>query len=617
MSRKLTLCFVLLILFVAGSGCSSSAADNDPYNLHFVIRPDVRWKTTFLQAFDFDSSQTVSGKHPLMFRKSLKSLNWNTSTLYQRIILPRTVNEPIRFTIRNNCGYLNKAVCYVNRYDEKMNLVSQDSVDINADGWNTHSLTLAPATARVLDITFLVKALSTGYYERLKDPDFMQFMAFGPMEIKIGNKDIAALGTKTLTELSHPVKLDPERMVPLDSDPAKTIAPLNDKKIIALGETMHFNDEVSKVVFDVIKKRIINNNCRIVMLETSYYYGFMLNHYASGAKVTPVFTELMNKSGQWFFSPSEYAFFDWLREYNRNRKRKVLLLGIDDTNDLFIRPELEVLDAAISSPAERQPLIDLFDDLARCRYKKAEREIETYRPFITDLLGEEPYELFRYVLARNAQTIDDEYTSSSKYFDENSYRLIMRDQAQYNTAQQYLTTFLNADETACIYAHYGHLAKSPIGGTQLPAGYYLKREYGEEYAPVAVVVGGGTSTMRMVYERVEKNFTLTEPPQNSIERAAAQLSDSCFYYPFTDENYPFSFIRRSGTVVIGSLDSLEQINQFENLTSPKGLSDGFIYVPEGRPMCDPDTINMRKRYAEVNLLIYNRLSGFKKINAKK
>lgn len=69
--------------------------------------------------------------------------------------------------------------------------------------------------------------------------------------------------------------------------------------------------------------------------------------------------------------------------------------------------------------------------------------------------------------------------------------------------------------------------------------------------------------------------------------------------------------------MIESLGRSEQINQFENLTSPKGLSDGFIHVPEGRPIYDPDATSLQKQYAEINLHIYNRLLGFKKINAKK
>lgn len=609
MPRKIIFCFILPLWLIVSS-CSRSAAGDDPYNLHFAVRPDFKWKVDFARALTQDSTQPVSGKFPLLFRRSLEEPHWTTSSLWQRIILPHTVHDSIYFTIRNRCGYLTKGMFYVNRWDGQMNLVGSDSLNINADGWNTHSLTLASGATRVLDLTFLVTAIGTGLKEKYQEPGFSQFMALDKMEIKIGKKDVAALGTPSLRELSQPVTLDPKRITALESGSSPIRLPLKNKKIVALGETVHFNDEVSRVVFEVVKERIKNDNCRIVMLEIPYNLGFMLNYYTSGAKLTPAFCQVMAKMKQHSLrsSASQYAFWDWLRQYNQNRERKVLLLGIDMLTNHYFHPELEVLNAAAVSKAEHDSLASILADIANKKYRKVADQIETHRPFLTALLGEENYKLFGYTLERNAQLIDGEYLSSGKYLNGVGLAFLQRDQTQYRIAQKYLTSFLNPDETACIYAHYGHLAKSPVINTWLPCGYFLNREYGGAYCPVAVVVGRGMNTMRSSFDGQIKNFRLAEPPQNSLEYAAGKLSDSCFYYPLTDQNNPFSFIRTTGSLITGNIDSLIGQNQFENVVSPNGQLSGFIYIPEGRPEPPSDTVNFEKQFKEADrYLFYRRL----------
>lgn len=592
MKQQQILFFACYILFI--SFCSAQEIDKDPYNFNFTLRKEMKWiAESSPQALTFDTAQTVNGKHPMIFRKGYhKSTKWNTLSISQRIILPYTVTDSIRISIRNNCGYITKGMFYVFRYNDKEELISKDSLNINADGWHTHTLKLSSSPTRIFRLNFLVEAISTGLREKYQDPAFVQYLTLDKMEIEIGGRDIATLGTPALENLSNPVMLNPDKMISYEEWTNKLVKPFKGKKIVALGETIHHNDEVSKVAFDVIKSQIQSSNCRMVLLELPCNYGFMFNYYVSGGKVTPVFMDMFKKNLS-FYSSQFFAFTNWLREYNKDKKRKVLLLCMDEFLDFDFFPELEVLDASITSLSEREVLTKLLFYIARNNFIQAEKEAIKQQGLLIKLLGKENFELFSYILHFSGEKRDSSNTVFQKYLNESESRFLQRDSTMYTITNRYLTTYLKKAETACIYSHYLHLAKNTSLYPWLPLGYYLKKQYGSAYHPVAILVGNGSSTMSL-REYEFKKFTLTKPSRNSVEDAAAKLSDKCFYYPLDSKNYPLSFMRDIGSMV----RDVTNYNQFE-LVSPKSVADGFIYIPVGRPIFDSDSVNLEDNYWDL------------------
>lgn len=609
----------LCLLFILLANACTLQPEDDPYNFNFTRKTQFAWSVNGIRAIDWDTTQTISGKQPFLLRKNLEILNrgwnWHTTSLWQRIILPRPAGESISITIRSHCGPMARAMFYINRYDHRMNPIGQDSINLNTvDGWYTHTLTLEPSPVQVLDISFLVTAPDkSALYQKYDDKSYKQFLALDKMEIKIGRKNISARPPVAARELSRPVALDSARIIPFGPDTLKTSLPLKNKKILALGETLHFNDELTRMALETIKDRIKNGNCRLVMLEMPYNIGYLLNYYASGAPLTDQYTRVMSSLGAMTLTPRHYAFFDWLRQYNQNRERKVLLLGIDIFHKDIFRPELEVLNAAAPTRAQQKMIAGICDDIANSRYKKLHQEIDAHAPMLTTLLGEENYRLFRYHLEWNQQWLDWEYTTGKRET-EIDYLLLIRDQAQYNMARTYLAAFLEPHETACLYAHFGHVAKAPTSKFFPPLGHYLSQEYGAGYCPLALVVAGGQSTMRTLSGNGYQTYFLTTPPPNSIELAAEQHSSRCFAYLFDEKNDPFAFIRSIGTV--SHLEQINKFDQFQTLISPNGLCDGFIYAPQGRPML-PDTTKEQKFRKESDTYLYKHMSNYMKKEKKK
>lgn len=57
---------------------------------------------------------------------------------------------------------------------------------------------------------------------------------------------------------------------------------LQDKRIIALGETVHGSSTINDNVFSIIKNSILYDNCRLVLLETDMGNGLKMNLYIHG-----------------------------------------------------------------------------------------------------------------------------------------------------------------------------------------------------------------------------------------------------------------------------------------------------------------------------------------------
>jgi erythromycin esterase-like protein len=631
MRYKFIVLFMLIFIFSSRGQQAESVSKEDPFNFHFTTdRADVKWEFYNVQAITKDSTQLVNNKYPLSFERSLKSLSrckackWNTATMSQRIFFQKETNKNMKISIRAYTKNITQAYFFINRYNEKLELVCQDTLGINMDGWNTYYLTLPSLPSEVIDIGFVVTAIGTGLSEKYKEPGFKQCLDLDKMEITVDGTNIESLAYTSLNKFIQPFSINPKKIVPLNVLSEKEHLHLKDKKILALGETIHFNGEVHKVAFELIKNRILNNQCRLVLLEIDFNMGQLLNYYVSGYTLTPEYINIMKKSTISIFSESWYDFFDWLREYNKNKQRKVLLLGIDRDENSLSRPELEVLNSCISKQAGRDSLANLFDNVAKNEFKQSIELADEKKEILQKNMDSDTYSLFRYCLTLSSQNLDMENLINGKFFNEKDKKLLERDKFMFHTTKYYMDTFLQNEETVCIFTHLGHVAKSPTNSFNnvLPLGYYLRKAYGENYSAIGIVVGGGVGTVKgsIKYIRgcnIITNIKLTEPVENSIEYAAKKLSNHYFYYPLDTVNLSLSFIRETGTYFSCNVEELNKINQFSKFISPFGVMDGFIYIPEGRSLYNTTiTDDKIKEIGNADTFTWNRRYYFLKGNFK-
>ncbi|HEY6913226.1 MAG TPA: erythromycin esterase family protein, partial [Paludibacter sp.] len=621
MKNRILILSLLLVLGSAWLTSCSQVIGNDPYNLRFDSDKH-NWQpngSSMLKAIAIDNAQTINGKHPLLIRRNLQNAMWNTASISQRIILSQTITDSVHVSIHNSCGYLTKALLYVWRYNDKEEFVSKDSIDINVDGWHNHAITLPAQNTRILQLEILVHALgqTVPKQELWNQPGFMQFLALDRIEIKIGTKDIAEFATIPEEKMAQPLKLNPNNVVPLTNITSQALQMLKGKKIVALGETTHYNKAIKETTFDIMKSQILYNNCRMVLFEMPYIDGCKYNYYVSGGRITPVFTDIMEGTMRPELSISFRKFLEWLRNYNKDKKQKVMLLGMDDSHSEEFPSELDILDAAITVPSERVILTDLLDYLACGKYIQAEQEAVKQRETLVKLLGDPNYQLLSYDLHLSALNNDQSFrTMGGKYFGSLDYRHLRRDSTMFQITKKYLS-WLHEGETVCMYAHFLHLTRNNTLNPRFPLGYYLNKEYGSDYFPLALLVGSGTNTMfqlpvgRVFSQKlVHFDYTLASPPENSLEKAAGKISDQRFYYPLDTTNYNLSYIRAIGSGV----DEGRTEKQFK-IISPKADMDGFIYIPVGTACTGfPSESSIKENDIRIHDLRYSRLRSFKKDN---
>lgn len=102
---------------------------------------------------------------------------------------------------------------------------------------------------------------------------------------------------------------------------------LMDKKILALGETIHGTQTLNDIAYEIIKERILNHDCKLVVLELPLSVALYMNRYVKNDQRYSLDTisEFVDA-----FSTFRYApFLQWLKEYNANHGNEVTLLGAD------------------------------------------------------------------------------------------------------------------------------------------------------------------------------------------------------------------------------------------------------------------------------------------------
>lgn len=101
------------------------------------------------------------------------------------------------------------------------------------------------------------------------------------------------------------------------------------RKILALGETCWGTGTFPSIGLDIVKDRIMNNNCRLVLLDLPVEVSIYANRYVHGDKsFSPDFLiQYFGKSlkDEWLFS----GFLEWLRKYNMTASEDVSVLGVD------------------------------------------------------------------------------------------------------------------------------------------------------------------------------------------------------------------------------------------------------------------------------------------------
>lgn len=378
------------------------------------------------------------------------------------------------------------------------------------------------------------------------------------LEILINGKNL----TEVQTNNSLTTSLTKEDFISLNNENRCHLSFLN-KKILAIGETVHGTSTMNNVAIEIIKDRIKNRNCKFVLLEIPLEFSFYINRYVFGDQrftldsISTYFDHLL-------FSKEFISFIHWLKEYNLSLKEKVTFVGIDkDYTDLLAQINLfnffYTINLGINDNELNKICISLLSLDKELPYKTSLTIFDNNQGF-NAILSEKESKLIRSCLTRKDQI-------SLSYF--------QRDSIMYEHTKFVVTNLLKDDETITIFCHFGHTnylcEREMINSEDWNLGHYMKNEYKDDYSNIVLVTEMGNFLTNSGYSKMKKE-KMQISPSNSLEYLINRQGIDLCYLSMAKFTY-------SDVTSIRFVGKRNRRQPFIPII-PKSRMDGVIFIKE-------------------------------------
>lgn len=398
------------------------------------------------------------------------------------------------------------------------------------------------------------------------------------LEILIDGKNL----TEAQTNNSLTASLTKEDFISLNNENRCHLSFLN-KKILAIGETVHGTSTMNSVAIEIMKDRIKNKKCKFVLLEIPLEFSLYINRYVFGDErftldsISTYFDHLL-------FSKEFISFIHWLKEYNLSLKEKVTFVGIDaDYTDLLARINLfnffYTINLGINDRGLNKICISLLSQNKELPYETSLAIFDSNRGFNT-MLSEKESKLIRSCLTMKDQIF---------------FSFFQRDSVMYEYTKFVVTNLLKNDETITIFCHFGHTnylcEREMINSEDWNLGHYMKNEYKDDYSNIALVTRMGNFLTNNGYSKI-KEEKLQISPFNSLEYLMnRQGIDLCY---LSMEKFTYSDV-----ISIRFIGNRNRHQPFISII-PKSRMDGVIFIKKSSAIHKSDEI-LNKSF-DVNIL---------------
>lgn len=568
---KLPLTLILLINFSIITLSAQTAQQK--YNLNFenVSKCNRNWLSSGNTLYLNDTTSKYKGKAPfkLYYNKFAREKNMQFN-LSQIIILPdHSEKSKCQISVSSKDELANDVLFKLTAYDKDEQEIASEVIKINSKQWRTHALTLPLLNVKAIRVSIS--------YTGNSSPE--QSMWLDRLVIKIDKKTVnnydyvQALSSgngsfSNKLETRHAVALQLHN----DSTMLKDVQGLQNRKIIGLGESTHGSSSIQIANYQVIKNLILNQNCKLVLLEMPIDNTLVMDLYVQGKVPSSYQNNIIP-----FLKPSiggyknTIEFLNWLRFYNLTAETKVHIFGIDNSIYLPIN-FFEFQLAVFGEQASRSHLKAINSGQYETALKQAEADST-----LSYQVGTKSVKLY-------LQIIRDEILQRNNPSN--------RDINMFNKVEFLTNLYLEPNQTAVVYAHSGHITTQPEIDTfmnaDMPLGYYLKNIYKEKYFTISAQIGTGSySQDECSINGNVISVSLPPPPSYSFECSALAYGSNFFFFPssFLPDN-----ILSHGKISRASLNS--DLYRFASL---KRRFDAYIFLRESRPIVE----------VEQNIMLYN------------
>ncbi|MBR3758701.1 MAG: erythromycin esterase family protein [Bacteroidaceae bacterium] len=246
-------------------------------------------------------------------------------------------------------------------------------------------------------------------------------------------------------------------------------SPIMEKKILALGETVHGTQTINDMAIELIKERILHHNCKLIFLELPLSLTLYMNRYIHNDPRYTMghITGKMEHSYSFKLTP----LLQWVKDYNAKHGNEISILGID--NEISLIPSTMDLYEFLKEIDTDDVLEPLYYDLM---FKLDSANVDTR--IVNGMFSEKESKLIQCSInnLRKYQTLH--------------LRLMHRDKDMAETMQWLCDMYLSSDEKATFYGHFMHanyLTLNPAFIHNSPSlGFFLKERYKDDYACLAI-----------------------------------------------------------------------------------------------------------------------------------
>lgn len=275
---------------------------------------------------------------------------------------------------------------------------------------------------------------------------------------------------------------------------------LMDKKILALGETIHGTQTLNDLALELIKERIQHHHCRLVVLELPLSMSLYLNRYVKNDQRYNI--ETIQKFVEPYSSFNLIPLLQWLKEYNIKHNNEITLLGVDgEAYSILGKVNLYKYIDAVNS----EGLLDTF-----CYDMLFSKDSVYFDPHIVNNLFSDKESHLLQCCIYNMK----KYQISRQQFEH-------RDEIMSEMMQILCDMYLDSITTATFYGHYMHanyVMSSCISfiHNSPSMGAFLRKKYQEDYSCLSLSVGEGEAWY-ITDKNERKVFPMEKAPHNSLE----------------------------------------------------------------------------------------------------
>ena len=510
-----------------------------------------------------DTSIVIDGQHPMKYfplkneklRNSFRSDSLTFFSFTNGLIIPPSHNEELEISLNCKTDNLPKCHFIVLGVNNNGAIVFTDTMDItNKTDW-----TSVKSKLPIGDVAFLrfeVKA-----YPQNFTTDFSLWLS--EIQLTINGVELDCVLEQ---EKSDMYSINSEKFVSLsftDETKFSQISALKTKKIVALGESIHGSQPVGKAVIDIMKYRILNSNCKLILLEVPFEAMLGYNRSVQGDDKFNIdsISGVLDRS---LYTGKLLDFFRWVKDYNETASKKVWVFGLDtDLLDvsLYNMNLFHYLLTKNRTTLNDQDIINLanttFSDFDMINtLKSLEEENKINLDSIELDMIKNYHELLPYGNPPNA--------------------IALRDTLMYQNISYLTDLICSASETVTLHSHLLHSCydKTLTSMSNAPQSYgaYLKKKYGNEYFNIGLFVGEGeytTFSSKSFEGFITKELELAY--HNSLEYNMGLIGEKYFYTSVSSIPQKPFYMRAGGS----NIDSFF-------IGYPNLLMDGAIYINESK-----------------------------------